>query len=60
MEVSKKERRRMSKDISEKRLEEYEDVFADIFNNLVASGKKIVEEDLVMTMLPMRIRFKRS
>ncbi len=35
----------MSKDISEKRLEEYEDVFADIFNNLVASGKKIVEED---------------
>ena len=50
----------MSKDISEKRLEEYEDVFADIFNNLVASGKKIVEEDLVMTMLPMRIRFKRS
>ena len=35
----------MELDIAEKRLEDYNDVFADIFNNLVFHGNKILEED---------------
>lgn len=42
-----RERRRMSKDIVEKRLEEYNDVFVDIVNNAVCKGKQVLrEEDL--------------
>ena len=48
---ARKERRKMQKDIKEKRLEEHNDVFADIFNNLLFEGKAILkEEDL--TILP--------
>ena len=35
----------MSKDVLEKRLEEYEDVFADAMDNLFLGGKGIVRED---------------
>ncbi len=35
----------MDRDIAEKRLEDYNDVFADIFNNLVFHGNQILEED---------------
>jgi len=34
----------MSKDITEKRLEAYNDVFADIYNNLLFGGKTILQE----------------
>ena len=38
----------MQKDITEKRLEDWNDVFADIFNNLVFGGEEVLrEEDLV-------------
>jgi len=38
----------MQKDVKEKRLEEWNDVFADIFNNLVFGGREVLkEEDLV-------------
>ena len=38
----------MSKDITGKRLEEYNDVFVDIFNNLLFGGEEILkQEDLV-------------
>ena len=40
----------MEKDIAEKRLEEYNDVFADIFNNLVFQGDKVLEEDKLTSM----------
>ena len=44
----KKERWKMSKDIAEKRLEEYNDVFANIYNNLFFEGKIVLQEaDLV-------------
>ena len=33
---------RMSKDISQKRLEEYNDVFIDIFNNIIFGGKQVL------------------
>jgi len=35
----------MSKDITEKRLEEHNDVFADIFNNLLFEGKQILKSE---------------
>ena len=35
----------MDRDIAQKRLEDYNDVFADIFNNLVFHGNQILEED---------------
>ncbi len=41
----------MSKDIVEKRLEEHNDVFVDIFNNLLFSGKKLLKEEY-LTNLP--------
>lgn len=38
----------MSKDVTEKRLEEFDDVFVDIFNNLLFAGEEILhEEDLI-------------
>ena len=38
----------MKKDIVEKRLEDHNDVFADIFNNLLFDGKGILRaEDLI-------------
>ena len=41
----------MVKDITKKKLEEHEDVFADIFNALVFKGKEVIKaEDL--TLLP--------
>jgi len=40
----------MSKDIAEKRLEEHNDVFADIFNNLLFEGKKILKEDELISL----------
>ena len=43
----------MSKDATENRLEDWNDVFADIFNNLILKGQTIIdEEDLVS--LPTR------
>ena len=33
------------KDMTEKTLEDYDDVFADIVNGLVFKGKKVVKED---------------
>lgn len=41
----------MKKDIAEKRLEDYNDVFADIFNNLVFQGEQVLEEER-LTPLP--------
>ena len=35
----------MSKDIAEKRLEAYNDVFADIYNNLMFDGKIVLQEE---------------
>lgn len=48
-----KERREkdMKKDIAEKRLEDHNDVFADIFNNLVFQGNQVLEEEQ-LTPLP--------
>ncbi len=40
----------MQKDIAGKRLEEYNDVFVDIFNNLVFAGSPVLSED---TLVPM-------
>ena len=41
----------MRKDIVEKRLEDHNDVFADIFNNLVFQGERVLEEER-LTPLP--------
>ena len=41
----------MKKDIAEKRLEDHNDVFADIFNNLVFQGETVLEEER-LTPLP--------
>lgn len=35
----------MKKDVTEKRLEEWDDVFADIFNHLILNGNEILKED---------------
>lgn len=43
----------MGKDVVEKRLEEYEDVFADIFDNLFLGGKGIVQADNLVSMPTM-------
>lgn len=40
----------MEKDITKKRLEEYNDVFADIFNNLVFDGDEILEEGNLVSL----------
>ena len=40
----------MKKDIAEKRLEDYNDVFADIFNNLVFQGEKVLEEERLIPL----------
>ena len=40
----------MEKDITKKRLEEYNDVFTDIFNNVVFEGKNVLEEDKLTSM----------
>lgn len=40
----------MDKDITKKRLEEYNDVFTDIFNNVVFEGNKVLEEDKLTSM----------
>ena len=41
----------MGKDIAQKKLEDYNDVFADIFNNLVFDGDKVLDE-AGLTSLP--------
>ena len=43
----------MSKDAAENRLEEYPDVFADIFNNLILEGCRVVTEE---HLVPMPVR----
>ena len=48
--ISEKKGARMSKDIAEKRLEDYNDVFADIFNNLVFQGEKLLEEERLIPL----------
>lgn len=40
----------MKKDIVEKRLEDYNDVFADIFNNLVFQGERVFEEECLVPL----------
>ena len=40
---ARKERGKMKKDIKEKRLEEHNDVFADILNVLLFSGKEQIK-----------------
>ncbi|MBE5869189.1 MAG: hypothetical protein E7293_09625 [Lachnospiraceae bacterium] len=40
----------MQKDIAAKRLEEHNDVFADIFNNLIFSGQKVLEEGTLISL----------
>ena len=40
----------MQKDIKEKRLEEHNDVFADIFNNLLFDGKAILKKEDLITL----------
>ena len=40
----------MKKDIAEKRLEEHNDVFADIFNNLLFSGHDILNKDNLLRL----------
>lgn len=40
----------MKKDIVEKRLEDYNDVFADIFNNLVFQGERVLEEECLVPL----------
>ena len=47
---ARKERRKMQKDIKEKRLEEHNDVFADIFNNLLFEGKTILKKEDLTTL----------
>jgi len=47
---ARKERRKMQKDIKEKRLEEHNDVFADIFNNLLFDGKAILKKEDLTTL----------
>ena len=46
-----RERRFMEKDISKKKLEDYNDVFADIFNALLFNGEEILSE-VYLTALP--------
>ncbi len=48
---AQKERSKMSKDITEKRLEEHNDVFADIFNNLLFEGNAVLKKEN-LTSLP--------
>ena len=38
------------KDITEKLLEDYPDVFADIFNVLLFDGEKLIKEDIRITV----------
>ena len=40
----------MGKDSAEKRLEEWNDVFADIFDNLLFGGERVIEAD---TLVPL-------
>ena len=47
---AREERRKMQKDIKEKRLEEHNDVFADIFNNLLFDGKTILKKEDLTTL----------
>ncbi len=42
----------MQKDISEKLLEEYNDVFSDIVNGLLFKGKEIIKPDSLEDFLP--------
>ena len=47
----------MGKDVVEKRLEEYDDVFVDIFNNLVLMGQQVLKEkDLIPRSAMVYIR----
>ena len=40
----------MKKDIAKKRLEDYNDVYADIFNGLLFEGAKVLEEDFLVSL----------
>lgn len=40
----------MKKDIAQKRLEDYDDVFAEIFNEIVADGQPIVDERRLISL----------
>ena len=45
------------KDITKKKLEEHEDVFADIFNALVFKGKEVIKpEDLTLLPTPEELK----
>ena len=41
------------KDVSEKLLEDYNDVFADIVNTLLFDGREVVKEDELETAAPV-------
>ena len=43
------------KDVTQKMLENYNDVFADILNVLLFNGEKIVDESNLTDALPMRV-----
>ena len=40
----------MDKDITKKRLEDYNDVFVDIFNNMVFEGDEVLDEDNLISL----------
>ena len=42
---AKKERRMMSKDITKKKLEDYDDVVSDVVNNVLFDGKRMLDEE---------------
>ena len=46
------------KDISEKMLEEYSDVFADIFNGLLFEGRKVIDPEDLTDVPGQRSQFR--
>ena len=44
------------KDITQKVLEKYNDVFADILNVLLFNGRDVVEESTLIDALPMSVK----
>lgn len=48
--VPEEERRSMKKDITKKQLEDYNDVYADIFNALLFDGEKVLEEEYLVPL----------
>lgn len=49
----------MSKDAAENRLEDWDDVFVDIFNNLVLDGQQIIKEEELVS-LPTRAYMRKN